>query len=165
MMIAVIKFLIFDVIDSDFRSRNTKVELCRTPSDTEIDTCILRSFDFVNSFLEGYIFIDSKIIDLNNHISTLETSLFRWSSRDGSDNMEFARFWHIDIGTDSFEFSIEFILEIFGFCRWKIGRMFILARICHALCSTLYEFFICELSTIIVCIFQLKIDIIEDREV
>lgn len=165
MMISVIEALIFYIINSNLRSGNREIELLSPSADMEFNTGSLNSLDFIDCFLECSIFIDGEIIDFEDHISTLETSSFCWSPGDRGDDMELSWFGHIDIGTDSFEFTTQLILEILGFCRWEIRGMFIFARICHTFGSTLYEFLIFEFFTIIVGILEFEIDIIEDGEI
>lgn len=165
MMISIIELLVFDVVDGDFGSGNREIEFLSSSADMELDTGSLKPFDFIDRFPKGGIFIDGEIINLEDHIATLETGFFCGSTGDWSDDVELTRFWHVDVRADSLELTIEFILEIFGLCRWKIRSMFIFARICHTLRSSLDKFLIFELCTIVMSVLELKIDVIEDREV
>lgn len=164
-MIGIVEFFVFDVVDGNLRASDRKVELLSPSTDMEFDTRSLKSFDFIDRFLEGGIFIDDEVIDFENHISTLETSSLCGSSGNRRDNMELSRFRHVDIRADTFELTIELILEILGLCRWEISGMFVFTCIRHTLRCPLDEFFIFELCTIIVGIFELEIDVIEDREI
>ena len=112
-LIARIELLVFDVIDSDLRSSDSKIELFGSTLDMQLNGGTGDSFDLIYSILQCCRFGNIRIVDLGDDITSLQSARLGRSSGHRRYDMELSGFWHIDVRAYAVETSIKLIVEVF----------------------------------------------------